>query len=173
VTAETVLELLGLFESQAIDVWLDGGWGVDALLGRQTRPHDDLDLVVALDEGPRILAALGARGFVPEEDERPVRFVMAHSQLGRIDFHTVRFDEGGGGVQPQPGGGTFRYPPQGFTTGRIREHPVRCVSAQTQLLCHLGYEPKEKDVHDVLLLREHFALPLPRAYERFRPSGRG
>lgn len=27
-------------------VWLDGGWGVDALLGRQTRPHDDMDIVI-------------------------------------------------------------------------------------------------------------------------------
>lgn len=25
-----------------IRVWVDGGWGVDALVGRQTRHHDDL-----------------------------------------------------------------------------------------------------------------------------------
>src|SRR5258708_7387144 len=27
-------------------VWIDGGWGVDALLGHQTRKHDDLDVAV-------------------------------------------------------------------------------------------------------------------------------
>src|SRR5438477_4113231 len=26
--------------------WLEGGWGVDALVGRQTRPHRDLDIDV-------------------------------------------------------------------------------------------------------------------------------
>lgn len=169
-TAETVLELLALFESEGIEVWIDGGWGVDALVGRQTRPHEDLDLVVELDHAPRIRAALGAQGFGPEEEELPVRFVMAHPRRGRIDFHTVRFDEDGGGVQPQPGGGSFRYPLEGFTTGRILERPVRCISARIQLLCHLGYEPKEKDVHDVLLLQEHFEVPLPQAYERLRPA---
>jgi lincosamide nucleotidyltransferase A/C/D/E len=27
--------------------WLDGAWGVDALLGEKTWDHEDLDLVVA------------------------------------------------------------------------------------------------------------------------------
>jgi lincosamide nucleotidyltransferase A/C/D/E len=31
-------------------VWLDGGWGVDALLGYRSRPHQDLDLVIARDD---------------------------------------------------------------------------------------------------------------------------
>jgi lincosamide nucleotidyltransferase A/C/D/E len=95
---------------------------------------------------------------------------MAHPERGRIDFHTVHFDEGGGGVQPQPGGGSFRYPPEGFTTGRILERPVRCISAPVQLLCHLGYEPEPKDLHDVLLLHEHFQVPLPKVYERLRSA---
>ena len=29
-----------------VDIWIDGGWGVDALLNKQTRPHGDLDIVV-------------------------------------------------------------------------------------------------------------------------------
>jgi len=28
------------------DVWLDGGWGVDAILGKQSREHGDVDIVV-------------------------------------------------------------------------------------------------------------------------------
>lgn len=167
-TAETVLEVLGVLAAEEIEFWLDGGWGVDALLGRETRPHQDLDLVVALDRLAGIRSALGARGFRDADDELPVRFVLAHPELGKIDFHTVRFDADGGGVQPQPGGGSFRYPPEGFTSGTILGRPVPCVSAQVQLICHLGYEPKEKDVHDVLRLHERFGLPLPPVYERFR-----
>lgn len=34
-----LVEILRLLEAAGIAVWLDGGWGVDALLGRQTRSH--------------------------------------------------------------------------------------------------------------------------------------
>jgi hypothetical protein len=39
------LDLLHLFllEKAGIEVWLDGGWAVDALLGMQTRPHKEPD----------------------------------------------------------------------------------------------------------------------------------
>ena len=32
-TAETLIDLLQLLESSEIEVWLDGGWAVDAVLG--------------------------------------------------------------------------------------------------------------------------------------------
>jgi lincosamide nucleotidyltransferase A/C/D/E len=44
--APSVLELCRRLTGLGIPIWLDGGWGVDALLGEQTRPHDDLDIVV-------------------------------------------------------------------------------------------------------------------------------
>jgi SAM-dependent methyltransferase len=113
---------------------------------------------------PRIREVLGARGFVLATDELPVRFVMAHPLLGRIDFHTVTFDHEGGGNQAQPNGTVFRYPPEGFTEGSIGGRPVRCISAEVQVLCHLGYEPKSKDIHDVLHLHRAFGIPLPAAY---------
>jgi hypothetical protein len=46
-TAEDALALYDLFRSHGITVWVDGGWGIDALLGRQTRPHSDLDIALA------------------------------------------------------------------------------------------------------------------------------
>jgi len=33
-----VIDLYTQLENLGIEVWLDGGWGVDALLGEQTRP---------------------------------------------------------------------------------------------------------------------------------------
>ena len=39
-TPEALINLLQLFESTGIEVWLDGGWAVDALLGEKTRPHN-------------------------------------------------------------------------------------------------------------------------------------
>ena len=41
-----VLELYKAIQKMQITIWLDGGWGVDALLGEQTREHLDLDLVI-------------------------------------------------------------------------------------------------------------------------------
>ena len=32
-TAEDVVALYGLLEELGIEIWIDGGWGVDALLG--------------------------------------------------------------------------------------------------------------------------------------------
>jgi lincosamide nucleotidyltransferase A/C/D/E len=45
-TAADVVEILGWLGAASVDVWLDGGWGVDALVGEQTREHKDLDLIV-------------------------------------------------------------------------------------------------------------------------------
>jgi len=64
-TAERVLELLAVLRSAGIRAILDGGWGVDALLGSETRPHEDLDLVVALADVTRIRAKGYAR-FLPK-----------------------------------------------------------------------------------------------------------
>ena len=167
--AETVLDVLDLLERIGVAAWVDGGWGVDALVGRQTRAHDDLDLVVALDAVERVQGRLAARGFVPAEAHLPIRFVLTHPDLGRIDFHTVTFDPEGAGLQPQPDGRTFRYPPEGFVSGTIGGRTVPCISARVQMLCHQGYEPKEKDVHDVHALHRAFGIEVPERYRRLVP----
>jgi lincosamide nucleotidyltransferase A/C/D/E len=166
-TAERVLALLDRLERAGVSASIDGGWGVDALLERQTRDHEDLDLVVALSDVAAIRRALDPDGFAMHEDHLPVRFVLRARSGEQIDFHTVTFDAEGGGVQPQPGGGVFRYPPEGFVHGRISARVVACVSAPVQVLCHLGYEPSPKDASDLLALCEAFHLPVPSPYRRF------
>ena len=56
-----------------MSVWIAGGWVWDALLGRQTRRHYDLDLVISdSDEEYRKVAdVLQREGFHPDEPERP------------------------------------------------------------------------------------------------------
>ena len=166
-TPERVLFLLELLRAASVEATIDGGWGVDALLGHQTRDHEDLDLVVALADVQKIQSALDPLGFALHEDHRPVRFVLRSDTGEQIDFHTVAFDAEGGGLQPQPGGGVFRYPPEGFVRGRVGGREVRCISGEVQILCHLGYEPSPKDVRDVLALCEALGLPIPEAYAGF------
>ena len=67
--AEAAVNLLRLFETIGIDVWLDGGWAVDAALGEQTRSHKDLDIILQSTDLLRLREILGARGF-PREGRR-------------------------------------------------------------------------------------------------------
>jgi lincosamide nucleotidyltransferase A/C/D/E len=62
-TAADVTELLDRLRDEDIDVWIDGGWGVDALLGEQTRLHEDLDIVVQTKYVSKLRNLLEARGY--------------------------------------------------------------------------------------------------------------
>lgn len=57
-----VIEALEVLAAGRIAVWLDGGWGVHALLGEQTRPHRDLDLVISR---PDYVTTSGIRSATP------------------------------------------------------------------------------------------------------------
>ena len=163
--ADDVLAAIERLEAAGVPVWLDGGWGVDALLGEQTRAHDDLDVVIALDDAAAALRALAPIGYQLIEDERPTRFVARAPGDRWIDFHTVTFDTEGGGIQVLQDGSSWRYPPEGFVgRGRVGGRDVACLWAEVQVLCHLGYEPDETDRRDLELLRARFGLELPEPY---------
>jgi lincosamide nucleotidyltransferase A/C/D/E len=58
-----VIAVVQLLNQSAIQVCVDGGWGVDALLGEQTRTHADLDVAVEHKDVPAIRALLAERGY--------------------------------------------------------------------------------------------------------------
>jgi lincosamide nucleotidyltransferase A/C/D/E len=95
VSAEDVFELLTAIEAAGLEVWVDGGWGVDALLGEQTREHQDLDLVARLEDIEPMLRALAPWHFSVAEDHRPVRCVLRDRRGRQIDVHTVTLDATG------------------------------------------------------------------------------
>lgn len=165
-TAEDVLSVTRRLMDAGIDVWLDGGWAVDAMLGEQTREHGDLDVVARLSDVDAASEALATLEYYLAEDERPVRVVYDAGDGQSVDYHTVEFDDAGGGIQGLPGGGTCRYPPEGFSgIGVIAGRHLPCLTPEVQVnFCHQGYEPDEKDRHDVTLLCERFELKLPKAY---------
>lgn len=62
-TAADVIDLHTGVQTLGINIWIDGGWGVDALLGGQTRPHKDLDIGIEGIDVSGLAAALEACGY--------------------------------------------------------------------------------------------------------------
>ncbi len=158
-----VLEALDALEREGLACWIDGGWGVDALLGRQTRDHDDLDVVVRLDQVDRVYQALAPLGFALSEDHLPTRAVRA-GRGTQIDLPPVEFEACGDAWQRGAGakGGDALYPADGFAMGTIEGRTAPCLSAALQVRHHSGYEPTDKDRVDMGLLCEAFGLEWPR-----------
>jgi lincosamide nucleotidyltransferase A/C/D/E len=163
----SLLEVITTLEKAGVRVWLDGGWGIDALVGEQTREHDDLDCVIALSDAEIARDALAVLGFAVTLDERPTRFVVRDQTDRRVDFHTVTFDDTGAATQQLQDGTLAPYPAQGFSGfGHIAGVRVACLTAAVQSLHHLGYDPDEKDHHDMELLADRFGIDLPAPYRR-------
>lgn len=62
-SADDAVATCKLLEQRSIRFWAMGGWGVDALLHRETRPHKDLDVLVLLGDLPKLWNLLDAQGF--------------------------------------------------------------------------------------------------------------
>ena len=162
--ASSLLAVVELLEAEGIAVWLDGGWGVDALLGRQTREHDDLDVVVELADVSRITEVLTRLGYALVAGAAPKSFVMVDPRGLQVDVHPVTFDAEGGGVYEMEDGKTWVYPAEGFTgRGTVDGRPIRCLSPEVQVLVHSGYELTGKDYRELYLLRERFGVEPPKA----------
>ena len=163
-TAAVALAIIRLFEINGIDLVVDAGWGVDALLGEQTRTHSDLDIAIQHKDVKQARSLLEARGYkdVPRNDTRDCNFVLGDSQGRLVDFHTFTFDAQGKlifGVE---------YPFDSLTgSGSIMGHPVRCVPPDWMVKFHSGYKLDENDYHDVRLLCERYDIPLPGEYTHF------
>lgn len=61
--SDNVLNLYKWFQSNDITVWIDGGWCIDALLGVQTRKHDDLDIAVSRADNQKLRELLESNGY--------------------------------------------------------------------------------------------------------------
>lgn len=156
---DAVLSVLTLLREAGADVVIAGGWGIDALLGEETREHRDLDILHRREQEGAVVAALEAAGYTETLDRRPVRFVLSHPAGPEIDLHPLVFAADGSAVQSSlDPGEPFRYPASCFVTGTIGATTVRCISAEQQALFHQGYEPAERDVADMRRLSERFGL---------------
>jgi lincosamide nucleotidyltransferase A/C/D/E len=154
VDAEAAAGLLSDLKARGLRACVGGGWAVDALLGRQTRPHRDLDLAVDAAQFGQVMVFLAERGYSPRVDWLPVRVEVEDENGQRVDVHPLAFADDGSAVQAGLEGIEFRYAANAFTTGIIAGQTIDCLTAEQQLSFREGYAWRDVDHHDVRLLRQ-------------------
>lgn len=162
-TADDALELYDLLEREGIEIWLDGGWAVDALLGEETRAHADLDIALETRFLRQLRTVLAEHGFqeIPRDDTRPWNFVLGDGAGRQVDVHAFTFNSDGDGVYGPPENGDY-YRAEALTgEGTIGDRRVRCISAEWLVRFHSGYELAQKDFRDVRALCTRFGIELP------------
>ncbi|HET6998407.1 MAG TPA: hypothetical protein VFI03_07430 [Solirubrobacterales bacterium] len=120
-----VIEILEALRRSEIVVCCMGGWGIDALVGKQTRKHRDLDLIVARgswDDALRVLAGLGYQNWYEQSADVPLgdRVVLRDSAMRVVDVHPVDLDAADLSI----------------VSGSIAGRPVLCLSAEQQFRSH-------------------------------------
>lgn len=165
--AENVIELYDLFEKSGIRIRLDGGWSVDALLGEQTRLHDDLDIVVEKKDVKKLRGILLERGYkdIQRDDTSIFNFVLGDVVGNLIDVHVIVLDKNGNGLYGPVKKGVM-YPAGALTgNGNIKNRSVRCISPEYLVKFHTGYNIDEKDIRDVTAICKRFNIPYPKEYK--------
>jgi lincosamide nucleotidyltransferase A/C/D/E len=168
VSASDVVELVSLLEQHGIEVWLNGGWGVDALLSHQTREHDDLDITISAADRTAYTAAMEASGFRTYRVDNDFNWVLIDNRARLVDAHLVDFSETlikeTGVPVHGPAGLPFEV---GSLEGRgtIAGKSVRCETAEFQVRGHTTYTPDETDYRDVLALCHAFDIEIPPVFK--------
>ncbi|MDA8302920.1 MAG: hypothetical protein M0005_15595 [Actinomycetota bacterium] len=169
VTEREVVDMSGALEDAGIRFWLAGGWGVDALVGHQTRRHDDVDIVVDdfANHAGAARAVFESLGFEVRHEMHfalwmPDRWQMADNQLRVVDLLSIDWEKLAAalGVAEGVASEADDKPRNGddlscraFSQGRVGGQDVPCLSVEAQLLYHSGFEPSGAQRHDIALLQ--------------------
>lgn len=160
-SANKVVELYNLFEDNGVEIWVDGGWGVDALLEEQTREHADLDIAIDHTHETKMRELLGKRGYkvVRTNDKTDWVYVLSDGKT-EIDVHVFGFDAAGRNTY-----GT-KYLEESLTgTGKINGVNVRCISAKWMVQFKSHPNQDEVDRIDQANLCKKFGLAAPPLYK--------
>ena len=168
ISAASARELVQHLERAMVPVWIDGGWAVDALLGRQTREHGDLDIAIELRHVEAARAVLTVLGFgdIERDDTRLWNFVLGNPDGREVDFHVIEINENGDGIYGPPANNDH-YPATTLAgTGEIDGHPVRCLNPEGLIEFRVIYPhpPRERDYLDVWAICAYFGIPIPHKY---------
>ena len=175
--AKSVVQIFRLLEESGVPVWLDGGWGIDALLKRETREHQDLDLIIPVECLNAAESVLGDVGFLKDDRQTmmPAKFVLRNSEELQIDIHPVTLKPDGSAEHIDSDDTsnfyTFVHSAAGLSgVGVISGQIVRCTTAAEQIRqkAERRYSPWKQgrtrangisaDLEDIITLQQEFGI---------------
>jgi aminoglycoside-2''-adenylyltransferase len=145
-----------------IPVWLFGGWGLDARIGRITREHGDVEFWVERIHAGRSKTALTGAGAVALTTQPPEE--SCEFTWDGTPFSTAYFDRQPDGAFSQPMGrfSDWLFPPGSFgdEPGTLDGVPVPAMSVAGMLAMKEQYPSlrnggpwRQKDIADIEILR--------------------
>ena len=160
--ASDVLRILAALDAEGVRYWLGGGWGVEALLGYESREHSDLDVVLDDHDSalPAIKRALARVGYVWRSTDQggvwlPRRSTFEdtrgrHVEALGIDWYVLEAAWSLLRPTPAPPGAIpEQRKDRCFGSGVLAGRQVPCLSREAQLLFHSGYVPRSRDLADI------------------------
>jgi lincosamide nucleotidyltransferase A/C/D/E len=157
-----VLKIYNDLKKSNVLIWVDGGWCVDALLGKQSRDHPDLDIAIERTDAIVAKELLTSWGYVEDlrDGTTEWNFVMIDENNRQIDVHIFEYDETGKNVYG------INYPYGSLTgTGTIDGQKVYCISPEWMFKFKTSYTPKPKDIQDVQALAAKYNFQLPSSHQ--------
>jgi len=168
--AHDVADLVRRWRAERITVWLDGGWGVDALLGKESRPHHDLDIVLEHEMLKRFAELMNQMGFSRISDDGSFKHVFGDPAGRQVDVRLVdtsRRQRTPAGTEVYAGAGLPVEVGSRDGRGTVGGELVRCCTADYLVRTRLGGFLEELDDtarRDVLALHRQLRTPLPIGY---------
>jgi hypothetical protein len=157
-----IRNVIEVTQAADIPVWLFGGWGLDARIGRITREHGDVEFWVERTHAERSKAVLVKAGAAALATQPPAE--ACEFTWDDIPFSTAYFDRQPDGSFSQPRGrwSDWLFPPGAFSDepGMLDGRPVLAMSVSGMLAMkeqfpHLrnGRPWRQKDIDDIGILR--------------------
>ena len=157
-TRQDVVRIYRLLATHGIEIWVDGGFCVDALVGRATREHGDLDIAVEREDAERLCAVLGGRRLLAATPRGQLCMVASCSATaGAMSMYTCLLT-----MNPASTFTASSIPSEVFTgTGEIDGIEVSCVAPEWMFRFKTAYAPTANDIADVSALANHFGFAIP------------
>ncbi len=165
VSAQQAAEIYTKLTEKHVAAWVMGGWGIDALLGEETREHHDIDVLIDSATLQELRSGLDDLGFKIShiwKDENqwievadtkmPTAFVARNDAQLELDVHIIKLDTNG---NPS----ALCNVPWQFNAnslsgiGVLAGVPIRCVSGEAQIAMHQGYELPAHHLSDLERLK--------------------
>jgi lincosamide nucleotidyltransferase A/C/D/E len=154
--------VVDLLSAANVPVWLFGGWGLDARIGRITRSHGDIEFWVRRSDGVRSKAALvdaGSVALATQPPEEACEFIW-----DGISFSTAYFDQRADGAFAQLQGrwSDWEFPADSFgeEPGMLDGIPAPAMSVAGMLAMkeqfptlRNGRPLRDMDIGDIAALR--------------------